>query len=261
MEKEKLKKLSKKLLTDKEQPFMDNLRHNLDLYISDKDITLTEISDSSGVPFATLNNILYKKTKPQDCKLSTALALAKALNVSVDELVGAGTMDENEREMLAICRNLPDNSLYLIQWYIKHQEIMNKSVRKGKRILSVMEPLCNHHGNMKMTDYYKHIDITDLDKENRSKVFFGLKIPSDNYMPMYSPYDILLVANDRNPNINEPIIILNDDSLYLLQRKVENGVAKLYSLRDGKFRMNEDDVDEVIGYVSCVLKNNIKYCD
>ncbi len=261
MEKEKLKKLSKKLTFEKELSFMDNFRHNLDMYVSNKDITLTEISESSGVPFATLNNMLYKKEKTQDCKLSTAIALSKALGVSIDELVGAGTMSDTERECLSICRNLPDNALYLIQWYIKHQEIVNKSVRKGKRILSVMEPLCNHHGNMKLTDYYKHIDITDLDKENRSKVFFGLKIPCDHYMPLYSPYDILLIANDRNPNPQEYSIVLNDNSIFIAKRKVEDGVAKYYSIRDDRFRLYEEEIDEIIGYVSCVLKGNIKYCD
>ena len=36
-----------------------------------------------------------------------------------------------------------------------------------------------------------------------------------------------------------------------VMEKVENGLVKYHSIRDGKFRLNEDDVDEVIGYIAC----------
>ena len=49
-------------------------------------------------------------------------------------------------------------------------------------------------------------------------------MPCDHFMPTYSPYGILLIANDRN--------------------------AKYYSIRDDKYRIDEKDVDEVIGYVA-----------
>ena len=72
-------------------------------------------------------------------------------------------------------------------------------------------------------------------------------------MPHYSPYDILLIANDRNPQGHEDSLLRIDGCLYIARRKIENGVAKYYSIRDGKFRKNEDDVDEVIGYIAYVI--------
>ena len=78
-----------------------------------------------------------------------------------------------------------------------------------------MELECNHNGNLKITTNYRHIDITDIGEEYRSKVFFGITMPCDHYMPTYSPYDILLIANDRNAKINE------------------------------------NDIDEVVGYIAC----------
>ena len=41
--------------------------------------------------------------------------------------------------------------------------------------------------------------------------------------------------------------------MFLAKRKVENGLVKYYSIRDGKFRLNEDDVDEVIGYIATTI--------
>ena len=72
-------------------------------------------------------------------------------------------------------------------------------------------------------------------------------------MPAYSPYDILLIANDRDAKTNENVLIRTDGNLFLAKRKIENGIAKYYSIRDGKFRLDEDNVDEVIGYIAHVI--------
>ena len=122
-----------------------------------------------------------------------------------------------------------------------------------RRYVSVMELECNHNGNLKITTNYRHIDITDIGEEYRSKVFFGIIMPCDHYMPTYSPYDILLIANDRDAKENENVLIRTDGNLFLAKRKIENGNAKYYSIRDGKFRLNEDNVDEVIGYVAYII--------
>ena len=116
MDKEKLKNISKNLSADSND-FMSSFRKNMFMYIDEKDITIKDISEESDVPFSTLNTFLYGNSK--DIKLSTAVKLAKALNVSIDELIGAETINEVSRESISICRNLPDNELYLIRWYIR----------------------------------------------------------------------------------------------------------------------------------------------
>ena len=201
------------------------------MYISEKDITLREVAEIADMPFDTLKNFLYKDSA--DCKLSTAVKLARAFNVSVDELIGAETINEVSRESIAICRNLPDNALYLIRWYIRYIDGLNKKNEPNKRYVSVMELECNHNGNLKITTNYRHIDITDIGEEYRSKVFFGITMPSDHYMPHYSPYDILLIANDRNPQGHEDSLLRIDGCLYIARRKIENGIAKYYSIIAG----------------------------
>lgn len=250
MNKEKLKKISRNLSADSDD-FMSAFRKNMFMYIDEKDITIKEISEEADVPFSTLNTFLYGDSK--DIKLSTAVKLAKALNVSIDELVGAETINEISRESIAICRNLPDNALYLVRWYIRYIESLNRKNEPHKRYVSVMELECNHNGNLKMTSNYRHIDITDIGEEYRSKIFFGITMPCDNYMPTYSPYDILLIANDREPYLNENSLLRIDGQLRIAKRKVENGIAKYYSIRDGKYRIDEKDVDEVIGYIACKI--------
>ena len=253
MEKEKLKELSLKLSSDSND-YMSAFRKNLFMYVDEKDITIKEISETADIPFSTLNSFLYGNTN--DVKLSTAVKLAKALKISIDELVGAETISDVSRESIAICRNLPDNAVYLIRWYIRYIDSLNKKNEPHRRYVSIMELECNHNGNLKITTNYRRIDITDIGEEYRSKVFFGITMPCEHYMPTYSPYDILLIANDRNANINENSLIRIDGNLFLAKRKVENGSAKYYSIRDGKFRINEDDVDDVVGYIVGVLNPN-----
>ena len=250
MDKEKLKNISKNLSANSDD-FMSAFRKNMFMYIEEKDITIKDISEEADIPFSTLNTFLYGDSK--DIKLSTAVKLAKALNVSIDELIGAETINEVSRESISICRNLPDNALYLIRWYIRYIDSLNKKNEPHRRYVSVMELECNHNGNLKITTNYRHIDITDIGEEYRSKVFFGITMPCDNYMPIYSPYDILLVANDREPYYNENSLLRIDGQLRIAKRRVENGLAKYYSIRDGKFRINENDVDEVIGYIACKI--------
>lgn len=253
MKKEKLMEISRNLSADRED-YMAAFRRNLFKYVDDKDITIRDISDAADIPFSTLNSFLYGDSK--DVKLSTAVKLAHALNISIDELVGADTINGVTRESIAICRNLPENALYLVRWYIRHINNMNKHNDQNRRYVSVMQLECNQNGNLKITTNYKHIDITDVDKEYRGKVFFGITMPCDHYMPAYSPYDILLIANDRQPHQNENSLIQIDGCLYIAKRKVENGVAKYYSIRDGKFRIDEKDTDEVVGYIVCTINNN-----
>ena len=252
MEKEKLKELSLKLSSD-ENDYMSAFRKNMFMYVDEKDITIKEISETADIPFSTLNSFLYGKTN--DVKLSTAVKLAKALKISIDELVGAETISDVSRESIAICRNLPDNALYLIRWYIRYIDSLNKKNEPHRRYVSIMELECNHNGNLKITTNYRHIDITDIGEEYRSKVFFGITMPCEHYMPTYSPYDILLIANDRDAKANENVLIRTDGNLFLAKRKIENGIAKYYSIRDGKYRIDEKDVDEVIGYIACKITN------
>ena len=249
MNKEKLKKISKKLSANSDN-FMYAFRKNMFMYIEEKDITIKEISEEADVPFSTLNTFLYGESK--DIKLSTAVKLAKALNVSIDELIGAETINEVSRESISICRNLPDNALYLIRWYIRYIDSLNKKNEPHKRYISVMKLDCNQNGNLKITTEYKHIDITDIDKEYSCKVFFGITMPCEHYMPAYSPYDILLIANDRQPTVHENSLIRVNGCLFISKKKNN----EYFSIRDGKFRLKEQEIDEHIGYVACTIRNN-----
>lgn len=230
--------------------YMSSFRNNVLFYISENGITLKDLAECSKLSVDTLKSFLYKN--PKDCKLSTAVSLAKAMGVSIDELVGANTINPIIKENIAICRNLPDHALYLVHWYIKHQHYLYSQKSKRRKIISVVQVQCALNGNLKLTNNYTQMDITDLNKDIVSKIFFGIKLSCEHYMPHYSPYDTLLIANDRQPLFNENSAIIIDDNFYIAHRKIENGIAKYYSIRDGRYRVDEKDVDEIVGYICYV---------
>lgn len=255
IENEKLKKMSLKLCSDKHN-YMASFRRNLDMYIKDKDITLKKLSDKSDVPFETLKTLVYKTSS--DCKLSTAVKLARALDISVDELIGSETICKESRKSLAIARNLPENDISLIRWQIRHLYSIGRHDEKGKRYVSIMSTECNN-GNMRMTFHCVHADMSKIPPEYRWKIFFGIKIPCGHFLPKYRQSDTILIANDREPMFNEDSVIMLDGFMVIAKRKVEDGIAKYYSIRDGKFRVLESEVDEVIGYIVGFLNSDLTF--
>lgn len=252
MNEEKLKKLSQNLVADSEN-YINSFRENMFMYISDKDITIREIAEKADISFNTLNSFLYGNS--QDCKLANAVKLAKALNVSIDELVGAETIPELSRESLALCRNLPENDLYLIRWFIRYIHDLNEKTEPNKRYVLVMQPDIDNNGDLLITTKYTQVEITQLQEPVRSKAFFGIQLGCDYYMPYYSPNDVIFVANDRPPKVNENVVVRVGKYLFVVRQKNENGVTKFYSIRDGKYRIDKNNNIEIVGYIANILKN------
>lgn len=246
-----LKEISKKLIANRVD-FMSAFRTNVLMFKDSMEISVSMLAEKSRMPPETLRTFLYNDTR--DAKLSNAVCLARALNVSIDELIGADTIPALTRESLAICRNLPDNDLMLVRWFIRCLDDLNRQNEPNKRYVTVMLPEENNNGDCKLVSKFEKLEITDLQEPLRSKIFIGFKIISDYYIPYYFPNDIILIANDRPAKPNEHVVVRAGDYIYIVRRIVENGIAKFYSIRDNKYRIDENDVDELIGYIVCSKK-------
>jgi hypothetical protein len=186
--------------------------------------------------------------------LSTAVKLARALNVSVDELIGAETLRFDFKNNCGICRNLPDNSMYLINWLVRHQDYLYRGTKKTDRIISIVHVIRSNDGNLKSSGEFDTINISDLDNSIKSKVFVGMQIDCDRYMPTYSPYDTLLIANDRNPTFSENCLIIFCGNFYIVKRITEGGIVKYRSIRDKRIMASENEIDEMVGYIAYTIR-------
>ena len=119
-----------------------------------------------------------------------------------------------------------------------------------------MTPICKGSGELYPAHDFTLMNIDQYSDDVKSKVFLGINIVCEHYMPTYSPYDTLLIANDRAPKLAEHCAIIYYQKLFILRKRnaYENGKqkAKYSGLHDNKFVVDESDVDEVIGYVAGV---------
>lgn len=227
--------------------YVDNIRDNLNMY--NGGLTLPEIAESAGIPFSTLKNILYGNSS--DCKLSTAVSFAKFLGITIDELVGSDTLTEDAKESLSIYRKLPERSKYLARWFVKHQKALCTDSNISKTI-GVMIPK-DFGGFLLPTNEFESLNIDSFSENIKAKVFIGLRINTDYYMPYYSPYDTLLIANDRDAFKNEKCIILYYGKIKIVTRseRIVNGdkLVEYTPIRNRKAKILESEIDELIGYV------------
>lgn len=234
---------SNKSITDKGFTLMDNFRENINSYIGN--MTLSELSERAGIPFSTLRGMLYENNS--DCNLSNAVKLAKVFSISVDELFGANTMEERTTDCLNTCRELPENSRYLISWFIQHQKTLNNRKENHKSV-SIMKPKYKNGHLVPSNDFFS-IDIDDFSDNIKAKVFLGIQVNCEDFMPHYSPYDILLLANDRKPYETEKCVFLYYGKMMIGIRKEEENSVKYYGIRNRNAIINESDIDELMGYI------------
>lgn len=248
MKSQEKKQEEKNALVKNNVDFPEIFRQNILMYAGAKNMTMVEVAEKSDIPINTINSFLHKVSN--DMKVSNVERIAKTFGISIDELVGADTLHELTKESLEICRNLPENDLMLVRWFIRCLDNLNSRTEPNKRYVKVMLPEEDNDGNCKLVSKFENLEITNLKEPLRSKVFIGFKIISDYYMPYYFPNDIILIANDRTARPNEHVLVRTGDCVFIVKRILENGVAKLYSIRDEKYRIDESEVDEVIGYVT-----------
>lgn len=232
---------------------MDALRHNIDLYVEDKGITLNDISERSGLSVSTISNVLYKDSK--DVMLGTAIALAKAFGVTVDELVGSQTMDSKMRESVRICRGLPEHSLYLIRYFIRHQNRIYSNIANKDEYISVLIPRYEN-GVIQTTNVVEPMCISNLPIYARIRAYIGLKIPSENYMPYYQEGDIILIASDRNAEKGERCVVTSNGGIYIVEKsRKENEYISLVS----RIKIPDTKIDDNIGYIVGFLNPDLTW--
>lgn len=247
-----LKALSAKLVAEPDD-FIHSFRRNISLYIDQKEITLQEVAELADISLSTLKSFLYGDSK--DCNLSMAVKLARVFGVSIDELVGAGTITEQTCDSLQILRQLPESFTHYLRWEIQFHHDMLKTNRVSEKSIEVMRAAIGENGNMVLSNDMEVIDISHLKDGIKPKVFVGIRIPTNLYAPKYFEGDILLIANDREPLNGEQVVICYDSNIWILEKKTSrvNGYANeigYYSIRDGGKRATKDDIQFIIGYIA-----------
>lgn len=242
--KERLKELPTELVTNDEN-FMESFRQNIAMYLREPDITMRELAEVSGLSYTTLSSFIYKDLK--DAKLSTAIALSKALNVSIDELVGACTMHETTSESVRLSRTLPEHALYLVRYFIRHQYNIYNRLADKKKYISVFEP-AYENGIMSTTNVVHSVCIEGIPASAYSSVYLGIQIPTNFYAPYYFKGETILIAADRPAQHGERCVITSNGGIYIVikNKLLSDGYA---SITSRNMIIPDNLVDDKIGYI------------
>lgn len=215
-----------------------------------KEFTLSELAEKADIPFSTLRTFLYGDST--DCKLSTAIKIAHAFGISIDELVGAETIEAETRNTIAMSRILKEHHRYVIRMFAKHQFLLHSEVPATSKQISVLLPDCQH-GHLKTTNLSEALNIDHLPPSIKSEVCLGFKIPCKHYEPHFFRDEILLIGAHREGLNGEKCVVSKDGNIYICKKNIltvsGKKVINYMSLINGKLLFNYDDIDDRIGYV------------
>lgn len=256
LDKKSLRQLSSKLSV-RPDDYMTSFRRNLSVYIDQKEITLQEVAELADISLSTLKSFLYGDSK--DCSLSLAVKLARVFDISIDELIGAGTLMPQTCDSLQTLRQMPESFTHFLRWEIHFHHNMLVTKRVEDKLIDVMIAKVNESGNMVNTNNMDVYDVSSLSDSLKPKVFMGIKIPNNMYNPEYYQGDILLLANDRSPFNGERVVICYGENMWILEcRQVTDSYGKTimnyYSIRDGKLRATNEQVQFIMGYIAKVVR-------
>lgn len=230
--------------------YVESLRKNVFQLMESHGWSIRELSERADMPFETLKSFLYGNSK--DCKLSTVVKIASAFEISIDELVGAGTLPMLSRESLSMCRKMPDYVVYLVRSFIRHQYQLQQQFDSDSINIPVLLPECRN-GNMQTTNITETVCIDHLTDVLKSKICIGLRIPCEHYEPFYMPGEIVLLAADRDGEHNERCVVSYKGSMFLTKKifYIENGKKefKYVSIIDGKTEFLPKNMIDRLGYV------------
>lgn len=232
----------------------DNMRAKIKIALKNKKINIGDLACECDIAQDTLREYYYSKIKT--CRLSSALKISRYFNTTVEEMTGVEIINPEIDEIVKNLEAMPQHQQHYVKWLTKQLLYMNQIKDDKKKFIPVHQGICRS-GNLMMGKDMEPIDISAQNGDIRAKVFMGISIPCEHFMPLYSPYDTILIANDRRAEYGEVVVAESHGYLWLLIRKDETVVdgrkiAKFYSLRENRFVKLESEMDNIIGYVAGV---------
>lgn len=221
-----------------------------------RDMTIQQLSVYSGLSIDTIKNLIYGRVT--DPKLSTIIPLCKALNCSMDYILG------HEHIALQQMRDFPSHSINLIQRIIDIESgLLSKGSKDHKAYRTVIIPNRFASDNMLYDScVIGYIDVSDiLPKYSHETITCGFLLQGDELAPFYFSDDILLINGERHPHSNEIGIWFCDQHMYIRRYHYnENGSGSLLPLQPNRGIMSMKNHNfQCFGTVISVFRGHLYY--
>lgn len=202
-------------------------------------ISKEELAEMCELPVETIRNIYYGKTP--DPKTSTVMKISKALNITVNCLLGECSHSSEERALLQFFRSCGNHGKSVILLSAKFEALLARDEREAAGRHSV--PCLIPQGDIHQGIVYDKCEVVDI-FTSKEEAYVAIKMSNNDLVPAYCKGDILLIAN-RFPSNNEYGVFYKDGRAYIRQYVEEEKQYRLKCLHNQGKDMVFKRMDEI----------------
>ena len=204
-----------------------------------KGISKDELAEMCDLPVETIRNIYYGKTP--DPKTSTVMKISKALNITVNCLMGECSHSLEERALLQYFRACGHHGRSVILLSAKFEALTAKEEREAVDKHTV--PCLIPHGDIYQGIMYDSCEVVDI-YTAKEEAYVAIKMMNNDLVPAYCKGDILLIAN-RFPANKEYGVFYQNGRAYIRQYIEEENQYRLKCLHNNAKDMVFKRMDEI----------------
>ena len=194
--------------------------------LNSRDIPIVSFAEMCDLPIETVRNIYYGRTT--DPKISTMMKMSSALNLSVDCLMEKCPHSKEERAIIHYYRNCGEHGKSLILLTAKYEALAAKAERESEDKHKI--PCLVTNGNILGGITYETCEVEEI-YTTVPKAYVGVKISTNDLVPMYCKGDILLLEN-RFPMNGEFAVFYVNEKAYIRKFVEEKDEYRLRCIHD-----------------------------
>ena len=174
--------------------------------LGDMDMSFAQLAEKADIPLETVRNLYYGKVK--DPKVSTLLAISKALNVSVNYLVGG--INEDEYELVTNFRKCGNHGKNVLSTLARYEAELSQRERKDshKHTIPCIVPIGEIHDGLP----FRSGETVDI-LVSEPNAYLAFELNTNNFSPVYCKGDKVLLER-RFPQSGERGLFIKDCALY-----------------------------------------------
>ena len=190
------------------------------------------LTEKSDLPYETVKNVYYGKT--QDPKTSTTSAIADALNMNINCLLGHCSHTKEERLLMGYYRDCGPHGRAIIETVAKFEAVSAKASREsiGKHRIPCLIP----HGNIYQGIIYDTCETIEIETSVK-EAHVAIQMTTNDLVPIFCKGDIILLDN-RLPDAGEYGAFYKNGRAYIRKFIEEPGQYRLQCIH----KLGEDMV-------------------
>lgn len=189
-----------------------------------RNLTIQQLAEMADIPLETMKNLYYGRVA--DPKVSTMLRLSKALDLSVNYLMGDIIFSDDERKLVHAYRKCGNHGKSILQMIGRYESQASKREREsfGKHRVTCLVPVGHIYDGAK----YSTCDVSEVYTDNNN-AYLAVQLVNNCFAPVYCYGDKILLEN-RYPRSGERALFAKDDIMYIRQYIESDGKYILKSL-------------------------------